>query len=516
MRDKYDAIIIGAGLGGLVCGSYLAKQGMKVLAIEQHSIPGGFCTSYQKNDCTFDVPVVMTNMGTGSRDREILSYIGLEDDIEYIQLEKLAKVIGPDISLEWPTKLSELKKEFIKKFPEEEKNIQDYFNEISMIYDEILTAHYKPNLWQKLIYPIKFPRLVKYRKDNLDRFLSRFTSNKKLKDLLGTEAITLGLSNKTISALVYVGMIMAYAKGGIWYPKGGFQLISDKISEKFQALGGELKLKTKVDKVIVKDKKAIGVELSSNVKIYADYVISNADTKKTFLELIDRQHIDSKTYSKVNNSQQSFSGFVVKLAVKMDLSSFEGLGWILYFPEFGSTEKMLNQAKNHDFDIENCSFSIDTAALADKTNTADGIARIGLVALPAPYSFRDKWHHSDPKKYQQLKEEFSNILIKRAEQIIPGLSENIIVKDISTPRTYQRYTFAEQGGWYDLAMNVENSLENRMGPNTFIKGFYLTGSKSITGPGLNTAIFSGLFTADSILKGKLTGGKCFLSADLVK
>ncbi len=52
--NAYDAAIIGAGLGGLVCGCYLAKAGMKVLIVEKHFKPGGYCTTFKRKDFTFD------------------------------------------------------------------------------------------------------------------------------------------------------------------------------------------------------------------------------------------------------------------------------------------------------------------------------------------------------------------------------------------------------------------------------------------------------------------------------
>ena len=54
MNDQYDVIIIGAGIGGLVCGNYLAKAGMKVLIVERHNKVGGYCTSFKRNGFTFD------------------------------------------------------------------------------------------------------------------------------------------------------------------------------------------------------------------------------------------------------------------------------------------------------------------------------------------------------------------------------------------------------------------------------------------------------------------------------
>ena len=58
---SYDAIIIGSGLGGLSCGSYLAINGWKVLVLEKHSIPGGYASSFKRGDFTFDVGLHMIN-----------------------------------------------------------------------------------------------------------------------------------------------------------------------------------------------------------------------------------------------------------------------------------------------------------------------------------------------------------------------------------------------------------------------------------------------------------------------
>ena len=53
-QPAYDAIIIGSGISGLVCGNYLAKAGMKVLIAEQHHKPGGYCTSFMRRGFIFD------------------------------------------------------------------------------------------------------------------------------------------------------------------------------------------------------------------------------------------------------------------------------------------------------------------------------------------------------------------------------------------------------------------------------------------------------------------------------
>ncbi len=510
MRQKYDAVIIGAGIGGLTCANLLAKNGLKVLMIEQHFKPGGYCTSYKRDGVSFDVPLIIGNMRKGDPIAGLFSYIGVDKKIKFLEIERLAKIVGPDTTIEWYADSYKLEHEFISKFFHEKKAIQKFFRVLRKLWDEMQEAHYKPNFFQMLAYPFKFPNLVKYNNKTLKEMLDGFFKDEKLKEFLSREAITIGLAPNTVSALYYIGYITSYAFGGIWYPDGGFQKMSDAFADCFKEYGGDIKLKTKVKKILIESNVAKGVELDNGEKIYAEYVISNADTKRTFLDLIDSNHLDKKFIDKVKNLEQSISGVVVKLAVNMEIPDLASCGWLFHFPEYRSIEKMLELNKKDEMDLDSYSFSIDTSALI--ANERYNV--ISLVLLPAPYNYKNKWLSHDRKEYEKLKEEVADNLIKKAEKFIPGLSENIVVKDISTPLTYERYTSATDGGWYDIAVTAKQSLGCRLGPDTSIKGFYLTGAKTVLGPGVTGAIPAGLYTADMILKGKLTGGRSCLKDEL--
>ena len=222
--------------------------------------------------------------------------------------------------------------------------------------------------------------------------------------------------------------------------------------------------------------------------------------------------LNKKFTDKVENLEQSISGFVVKLAVDIDLPQIYNYAWLFHFPEYGSVTKMLELNDSDEIDLDKYSFSIDCSSLVshDKYNT------IGLVMLPAPYNYKNKWQADNRQEYEKLKESIADDLIKKAEEFIPELSKHIIVKDISTPLTYERYTSATGGAWYDTAATPKQSLTNKLGPDTSIKGLYLTGAKTMLGLGLTGAIPAGLYTADMILKGKLTGGKSYIKDELLQ
>jgi phytoene dehydrogenase-like protein len=89
-KTKYDAIIIGAGIGGLTCGALLAKSGLKTLIIEQHSIPGGYCTSFKRKGFVFDSAVhFIEELGEGGRFCQILKDLEVEKEIELYKLDLL-------------------------------------------------------------------------------------------------------------------------------------------------------------------------------------------------------------------------------------------------------------------------------------------------------------------------------------------------------------------------------------------------------------------------------------------
>lgn len=94
--EEYDAIIIGAGIGGLVCGCYLAKAGMKVLICEQHHKPGGYCTSFKRKGFTFDAAAHC--FGSYRKDgfvRRIFNDIGINEKVKILRYNPSDIVITP-------------------------------------------------------------------------------------------------------------------------------------------------------------------------------------------------------------------------------------------------------------------------------------------------------------------------------------------------------------------------------------------------------------------------------------
>jgi len=512
-KYDYDIIIIGAGIGGLTCGNLLAKHGFNTLILEQHFKPGGYVTSYKRDGFLFDVVHVIGGLRKGLPIERVLSFIGIDKKVEFIEVDKTFKFIYPDVTVDCHTDIDKYEQELINNFPQEKENIHKYFKASKSIWHEILTSYYSPNILQFLSYPFRFPNLVKYMDKTYQEFLDRFFKDSKLKEILGSGWGYLGLNNPRVSSLYMVGMYMSYHMGGAWYPKGGYQSMSDAFADCFKEHGGTLRLRTMVKKILIERNKAVGVELEDGEKIRARYVISNADTKRTFLNLVREENLSKVFVNKIKNLQQSASGFVVHLGVNMELPRELHCGCIMYFPDYGIAENIFRLADMDEIETNprRFGFGLSVSSLKDPELAPEGCHCVDIIYMPAPYMYKNNWMKDNKKKYNELKGKIAENLIKAAENLIPGLSKHIVIKDINTPLTFERYTLATHGGWYDSACTPGQSLLKRIPSRTPIERLYMTGAKTFPGPGMFGAIQSGLFTADVILKGKLTKGKfCLL------
>ena len=169
--EEYDVVIIGAGIGGLTCGAYLAKQGRKVKLLEQHYVPGGCCSSFSRKGFKFDAGVLHI---TGGKDsgafQRVLSALELEHEIEF--KEQYQRFIFPDYTLDSSRDPEYLPEKLKQSFPHETNGIIALFDTIKDIYSDI--SH----------LPALSPLLVKYKEKSFQELLDEHISDIKLKAII--------------------------------------------------------------------------------------------------------------------------------------------------------------------------------------------------------------------------------------------------------------------------------------------------------------------------------------------
>ena len=163
--SKYDAIIIGAGIGGLTCGSYLAKAGKKVLICEQQSKLGGCCTSFKRDGFTFEASIHWLNeCEKGGVIYKTLEDLGIQDKIEFVRFDPVHRIIGRDFELVLSSDLAKFEEDLVSMFPAERKSIHKFIS--------------------KSVGIAKHPlRMLRYLKKANEEFIDSFFHDQKLKKI---------------------------------------------------------------------------------------------------------------------------------------------------------------------------------------------------------------------------------------------------------------------------------------------------------------------------------------------
>ena len=472
MNNKYDVAIIGAGIGGLTCGCYLAKHGLKVLIAEQHDKPGGCCTSFDRKGFRFDVGVhYLGSLREGGILSEILKDLKLLDKIKFITNDPTDRIIIPDMTVFIRKDRKKTKKELIAHFPKEKENIGNFFNFI--LNNNFLGI------------------FSKTKKLTFKNLLDNFFSDNKLKAILSTLLGNLGLPPSQASALVSTVIYEEFILDGGYYPKGGIQVLPDLLSFGFKKYGGKLLLSTEVIKIMTKNKKIIGIKLQNNEFVSARVIISNADATLTFSNLLDCECEEMK---KIEELEVSPSAFVIYLGLDkvLDIKPKHFTTW---FFMTDNVEKCYNFNRNKKALIPNLDYMLCSfPSLIDPSLAPPGksIMRIFIGA-----------RYADKKIWEQNKNDLYEIIVDNANKKFPNLKSSIQATEIGTPNSFYRYTRNKEGalfGWKAIPTQVDR---NTFPCRTSIENLYLAGHWTTNGAGQSgvaVVAYSGKYTAKSVIK----------------
>jgi all-trans-retinol 13,14-reductase len=493
MKEKYDVVVIGAGIGGLTCGAFLAKEGLSILVAEQHTKPGGYCTSFQCKGFTFDAGIeFIVGAEKDGMLANTLEELGLKDEIEFIELVPPTRIVGKDYDVPF-TSLERLAGELKKMFPKESPNIDAFVLDCRSVTSQLmalpapdlLDSKGKMGLMIKFLF--KSPQLRKYGGKSFRQALLESFKDPKLIAILGSvpdHSPTWAASSQML--------VMGFP--AFQYPKGGIQALTDVLKSGMVRYGGELALKTMVTGISIEGGRATGVKLSNGGVISSRCVVSNADGRQTFLKLIGEQHLSPKFVRELKETQLGTSFFLVSLGVDMDLRAMG----------FNGTTIVYNRSDNIDEiyggDPEKCSLWIMMHSLREPSQAPEGRATIQIIA-PFPYNYMGYWKRKTDgtrgKEYESFKEEVANKLIDTAERIVPGLSEHIVCKDIATPLTFERYSLNSEGAGHGWFPAPGAKLRSQVTP---IKNLYQAGHWTFPGFGIFAVAVSGRNAAKLVLK----------------
>lgn len=499
-----DVVVIGSGAGGLTAAVALARAGQKVLVVEQHYLPGGWCHSFNLDKYRFSPGVhYIGETYPGGRMRAILDGLDVRD-ITFRELnpDGFDHVIVGRERFDICKGRERLADRLCDRFPREHKGIRRYLDTVQRIGDELgqLFEIRPRDVWR---LPFRARTALRWALSSTKSLVGAHVSDPLLRAILVSQSGDHGLPPSEAPALLHASIMHHYFGGG-FYPKGGGGSIPRAFIRSLRRAGGDIKVRTEVTRILLEGRRAIGVRLADGSEIRARTVISNADPHVTYRRLLPPEALSRKLKRRLARTRWSTSALSLFFATDMDLAAAgcdSGNYW--YYPDtdLERTYQMGKEAWGPDVP-ELPGFFLTVTTLKDPSKMRGGHHSMEAFTFIGYDAFK-RWEDSKvgerPAEYNARKQRLMNKMLENAGRIIPGLPERVVFAELGTPLTNKFYCAATQGNLY----GTEKTL-SQLGPFAYqvkseIDGLYLCGASTL-GHGVLGAAMSGIAVAKSILR----------------
>ena len=446
MTKKYDAIVVGAGIGGLATALMLAHRGRKTLLLEKNRMLGGRLSSSKKGDFHVDIGVHLISRSDKGPVGEVLRRVGIPNPITYTFVRPLSSYSG---------------RTFV--FPHDLKN---------MVPDKEFTA-----LMSFLghIRSMSPEKVKEYDHMDLRTFLFHYSQEPLVHACVNNVCtIYVAVPSWLASAGEFMRCLRMEAEAkASGYPEGGCSAISNTYGDGIRKFGGEIKLGAEVQKIEIQWAKVKGVIVGDTL-YQADVVVSNADIKNTVLKLVGAEYFPSDYVDYVKSLMYSCGGPVVRVAVNKKLTDIKMLSQI------GTT------------DLEGYYKKLDKGEIPDELNL--------FMVIPSNFSPTVAPEGKQlvcittfaMGKAIDMKEEMTEAMLETAGKYIPGLRQNALWINTMS-RNELKNMMGEDGAGIGIGQTASQCGDKRPKIKTPIEGLYIVGGEAGgTGVGVELCINSAI------------------------
>lgn len=512
VRGDADVIVVGAGMGGLVAGALLARDGRRVLVLDGHYVPGGNASVFRRKHYEFDVGIhYLGDCAPGGMIPSILEACGASVKFRPMERE-LEHLTFPDFEFTIPADRKEFERRLVERFPSQKKGIRRYIRFLEQV-DRVVAAQASGSKWKALLAVLRSPLVMRYANRSFGEFLDSCTHNPRLRAIVSAQNGTYAVAPRDVSSVLHAGLQNHYFVNGGWYPEGGGQVMADRLADAIEDAGGQVRLRTRVDRILVEDGAVTGVTFTNKhlgtQTVRAPVVLSNADLKKTVFELVGADRFPVAYAERVKNFEMALPLFVVYLGLDIPpekLPYGNVNRWSFGSCDFDGEYDQIaaGHMPEHPF------LYIATASRKDPHNAKlapPGHTNLQLMTVPpaspefwgvTEQELRDGSYQAN-EQYKAVKQRLTAQLIAEGEKIIPGLSSHIAFCEAATPMTHSRYTESTGGTSYGIAATPSQFLEKRPGARTPIRGLFLAGASMRAGHGIAGSMMSGVHAAGAVM-----------------
>lgn len=424
-------IIIGGGIAGLAAGCYARMNGFEATILEQHFLPGGLCTSWERDGYVFDGCLsYLYGSALGMPFHELWEELGTAD-LTYVSREDFITVrdeAGNEV-IAWADP-DRFRDHLLSISPEDRKTIDSVTDGIRRFADfDLSTLSKQPREtlgaagWGRLglsMLPwagLSAKWAMMSASDLGDKFSHPFL-RKAVPQLFGWPEIPM---------LAGLSMLAYLWKGNAGFPKGGSLAFARAIEKRYLDLGGEILYRKRVERIIVKDHCAIGVRLYTDEDVMADYVISAADGRSAVFDMLQG------TYGR-RGMKKLYTGDLavhsqMQLSFGVDRNLSETPAWTIHL--LNEPYRLLSEERET---LSVKHFAFDPSLAPEGKSVVEVFLR-----MDHGYFRRILGNRLYDAEQDQTAEQVLSVL----DRVMPDIAKDVEVVDVATPISYERYT----GNW---------------------------------------------------------------------
>ncbi len=507
---KSDVIIIGSGLGGLVCAKILAEKGKHVTVLERHTVPGGCLQSYRRHGISFDTGLhYVGGLAEGFRLHDIFERLGLMRlpwqrlDPDGFDLVTIGGETFPFVE-----GYQNFADTLADRFPHERKTLHKYVTLMERA-DHL---------------PLGDPEVQTLCSINAYDYLHELFHDELLVNVLAGNALKTELRRESLPLFNFLHATSSFIGGGAWRLQGCGDDIVRLLVTDIEAMGGQVITNSEVVELLETNVTTAAARCTNGETYEADTFISDIHPQQTFALVKESRRLSRLFRRRIDMLENTCGMFTVSLVTDGSIPYFNHNKYIYRQPNLWSSA----QCESHSVDrvmvscmAGNTGISSSLGAQASSSSPAHVID----LLTPVPLSLFQPWADSRichrPTDYQVLKKQLAEECIALAETVLPGLSEAYKPYKsyesyksyksyeshepqkphklyTSTPLTWRDYTLTPLGSAFGLRKDSRQPLLTILSPRTPIPNLFLTGQNLML-HGLEGVTMTALQTCQALL-----------------
>ena len=510
----FDALVIGAGHNGLVAAGYLARAGLNVCVVERREIVGGACVT---EDLSSELGKQWAGMGvhTGAYVCSLFHPQIIEDlelrqfGFELIGREPSGLALFPENRHLFLYPDAERTRAELERFcPDDVESYFDFCSALERCAELVEPFFLNPALVEEIIRsaPERAEQLFLERlfTASVRDLLDAYFESEELKAVLSTDGLIGTFAGPSTPGTAYVllhhYMGRALGERALWgFVRGGMGALTRALADAVHAAGGTVRCGAAVKKILIEDDRAAGVALADGTELRADFVLSNADAKRTFLGLVGESHLSDDFATRVKSIRMNGVSCKINLLVnelprfsclnrKSQIANQESpyLGTIHFCPSMDYLDEAFADARRS-APSDNPMIECTLQSVTDPSVACNNKHVISLFTQYFPYELDEEFN------LDTLRLAYADRVIKILTEYAPNLPRAILDCQVLTPRDLEARFGLTGGHIFHGELLPDQIFERRFGPRTPVRGLYLCGSSSHPGgcvsgmPGWNAA-----------------------------